>query len=87
MLQLKSMFNKYDFHIVTEKTKSNIKLREKYKVDYLVYGTKYHLFKYIFKFAYNILKLLHNLQQPKYTTMLKIKLTIIKSKKISWFFK
>lgn len=56
MLQLCPLFEKYDYHIITEKTKSNIKLREKYKVDYLVYGTKYHLFKYIFKFTYNILK-------------------------------
>ena len=41
MLQLKEMFKKYDFHIITEKTKSNMGLKTKYphRVNYLVYGT------------------------------------------------
>lgn len=61
MLQLKDMFEKYDYHIVTEKTKSTIGLKDKYpgKVDYLVYGTKHNLLKYIFKFSFNILKSLY----------------------------
>ena len=58
LLQLSSMFNKYDFHLVTEKTKSNSYLKRDYKkrVSYLVYGTKLHLFSYIFKLTYNCLK-------------------------------
>lgn len=61
MMMLKDMFNKYDFHIITENTKSNLKLKEKYlgKVDYLVYGTKEHLLSYIFKFPYNCFKSLY----------------------------
>ena len=58
MMQLKKMFDKYDYHIVTEKTKSNMKLKDKYKgrVNYLVYGTKDHMISYPFKLLYNIIK-------------------------------
>ena len=30
LLQLKEMFPKYDYHIITEKTKSNLSLKKKY---------------------------------------------------------
>ena len=45
MLQLKELFEKYDYYIVTEKTKSNLNLKNKYKnkVSFLVYGTKDHM--------------------------------------------
>lgn len=57
LLQLKTLFKKYDSYIITEKTKSTVQLKGKYsKVNYLVYGTKDHLFIYIFKVIYNIIK-------------------------------
>jgi len=57
LLQLDSLFKKYDSYLITEKTKTNINLKNKYnKVYYLVYGTKDHMFSYIFKFTYNIIK-------------------------------
>ena len=58
MLQLKELFKKYDYFIITEKTKSNIKLKQKYKdrISYLVYGTKDHLLSYPFKLLYNCFK-------------------------------
>lgn len=58
LLQLEPLFAEYDSYIVTEKTKSNMGLLDKYpnKVMYLVYGTKSHLFSYLFKFLYNIVK-------------------------------
>ncbi|MCI6271547.1 MAG: polysaccharide biosynthesis protein [Erysipelotrichaceae bacterium] len=56
LLKLEPLFKEFDYHLVTEKTKSNISLKEKYKVSYLVYGTKKQLFSYFFKFAFNILK-------------------------------
>lgn len=58
MMQLKDLFSKYDYHIITEKTKSTLEFRNKYKnrVDYLVYGTKDHLITYPFKLLYNCLK-------------------------------
>ena len=31
LLQLKEMFNKYDYHIVTEKDKTTEKLKDKYE--------------------------------------------------------
>lgn len=61
LMQLRPMFEKYDYHIITEKTKSNLKLKEKYpgKIGYLVYGTKLHRFTYIFKLLYNCFKSLY----------------------------
>lgn len=58
MMRLKSMFAYYDYDIVTEKTKSNLSLKEDYKkhIHFLVYGTKDHLFSYIFKLIYNCFK-------------------------------
>ena len=57
LLQLKSLFKKYDSYIITEKTKSTVQLKDKYsKINYLIYGTKDHLFIYIFKVIYNIIK-------------------------------
>ncbi len=57
LLEMSDLFKDYDTTIVTEKTKSNMYLKDKYdKVYYLVYGTKSHLFTYLFKFTYNIFK-------------------------------
>ena len=52
------MFKNYDYYIVTEKTKSNLKMREKYlkRVSFLVYGSYTTLFKkitYPFKLLIN----------------------------------
>ena len=57
LLQLKPMFEKCEYTLITEKTKSNQNLIDQYPghVHYLAYGTKQHLFKYLFVFAYNIL--------------------------------
>ncbi|MBQ2409001.1 MAG: polysaccharide biosynthesis protein, partial [Bacilli bacterium] len=61
---------KYNYHIITEYTDSTKNLCKTYegKVDYLVYGTKDHLFSYIFKFSFNILKsfYLYFKIRPKY---------------------
>lgn len=61
LLQLKNMFEKYDYHIVTERTKSNLSLKDKYpkKVSFLVYGTyttKLNKLIYPFKLLYNTIK-------------------------------
>ena len=58
LLELNDLFKLYDSIIVTEKTKSNLYLKDKYKkVYYLVYGTKSHLFTYLFKFTFNVFKI------------------------------
>lgn len=61
LMQLKPMFSKYDYHIITEKTKSNLALKEKYqdKIEFLVYGTKDHILSYPFKLLYNCFKSLY----------------------------
>ena len=60
LLELEPLFKKYDSTIVTERTDSNLYLKEKYeKVDYLIYGTKSHIFSYFFKFFFNFFKSLY----------------------------
>lgn len=61
LMQLKKMFDKYNYYIVTEKTKSNLNLKNKYKnkISYLVYGTKDHMLTYPFKLLYNCFKSLY----------------------------
>lgn len=61
MMMLNSMFKKYDYHIITEKTKTTKLLKTKYqkRIDYLVYGTKDHLISYPFKLLFNCFKSLY----------------------------
>lgn len=61
MLMLEKMFNRYDYHIITEKTKSTIKMKDKHKekMNYLIYGTKDHLLTYPFKLLANCFKSLY----------------------------
>lgn len=59
--QLSPLFEKYEYHIITEKDDSTIKLKEKYgeKIDYLPYGTRSHIIKYIFTYIYLCLKTIY----------------------------
>ena len=73
LMQLKPMFNNYDYHIITEKTKSNLSLKKKYpgRVNYLVYGTYTTFIKnliYPFKLLYNTVKsfILYLIIKPEY---------------------
>ena len=61
LLQLKTLFEKYDYNIITEKDKTNEYLKEEYgkRVKYLPYGTRSHLLKYIFIYFYLILKTIY----------------------------
>ena len=58
LMQLQSIFNKYDYHIITEKNDTNLKLKDKYgdRISYLVYGARNYMLSYMFKFPYNIIK-------------------------------
>lgn len=61
LLQLKELFSKYDYYIVTEKTKSNLSLKDKYKnrISFLIYGTyttKLNKIVYPFKLLLNTIK-------------------------------
>lgn len=69
LLELKSLFNHYEYCIVTEKTPNNKDLNNKYsKVYYLLYGTKHHLFTYPFILFCNcFISLFYYLKfRPKY---------------------
>lgn len=73
LMQLKSMFDKYDYYIVTEKTKSNLSLKNKYskRVSYLIYGSYTTFSKkvlYPFKLLLNCFKSLfiYIKVRPKY---------------------
>ena len=58
LLALSPLFSKYDSHIFTEKTNSTLILKKSYgkRMHYFVFGSKIHLFSYLFKFSYNILR-------------------------------
>jgi len=70
LMQLKPMFSKYNYHIITEKTQTTKGLKKEYdkKIDYLLYGTRSKIFSYIFIFIFNILKsiYLYLKIRPKY---------------------
>ena len=70
LMQLSPLFEKYDYHIMTEKTKSNLPLKNKYgnKINYLIYGTKDKKLIYPIKFIYNCFKsaILYIKIRPKY---------------------
>lgn len=61
LLKLKPMFEKYDYHIITEKDKTNEYLKQEYgeKILYLPYGTRSKIFSYIFKYIYLCIKTIY----------------------------
>ena len=61
LLNLKKMFKKYDYSIITENTKSNKALKSEYpgKVHYVLYGTKHNKIKYPFVVIINCLMCLY----------------------------
>lgn len=56
LLELKSIFKNYNYVLVTEKTSVTKDMNEKYNMEYLLYGSRQYLFKYIFIFLSNIFK-------------------------------
>lgn len=55
LLQLKPLFDKYDYHIITEKDDMTKGYKKEYKekISYMIYGTRSHMFKYIFQLIAN----------------------------------
>ncbi len=58
LMQLKVLFKKYDYTIVTEKDKSNESLKNKYgdRLFFLPYGTRAKIISYIFKYLFLCIK-------------------------------
>ncbi len=59
MLKIDSLFKKYDYVLVTEKNDISLKLKNKYKIEYLLYGSRYYPFKYFFVSIVNVFKNLY----------------------------
>ena len=70
LMQLKPLFNKYNYHIITEKDKSTEDFKKIYneKISYLKYGTRKNLFIYPFILLFNCFKsfYLYIKIRPKY---------------------
>ena len=70
LLQLKPLFEKYDYYIITEKDKSTSNLSKTFenKISYLIYGTRQKKLLYPFIFLFNCLKsiYLYFKIKPKY---------------------
>ncbi len=58
LMCLEKLFKEYEYLIVTEKTDSVAMLKQKYNIEFLKYGSRFYLFKYIFVVIYNIFKCL-----------------------------
>ena len=60
-MQLAPLFEKYEYHIITEKDEASKALKEKYKgkISYLPYGTRTKIFSYIFKYFYLCIKTIY----------------------------
>lgn len=56
ILELKKMFEDYTYSLVTEKTDVTIKLKDKYKISFLKYGSRKYIFSYLFIATFNIFK-------------------------------
>lgn len=56
LLRLEPLFNEYDYLLVTENTDTTKCMKEKYNIEYLMYGSRFYPFKYIFVVIYNIFK-------------------------------
>lgn len=70
MLQMKKIFDDYNYVLVTEKTDVTKDLKEKHNTEYLVYGSRKYLFKYIFIFTFNILKSIYLFIKYRPTTII-----------------
>lgn len=56
LLELKSLFNKYNYVLVTEKTDVTKKMHEKYNIEYLHYGSRNQKLLYPFILLGNCIK-------------------------------
>lgn len=58
LLRLEPLFKEYNYLLVTEATDTTKDMSKKYNMDYLMYGSRFYPFKYIFVVIYNIFKCL-----------------------------
>ena len=56
LLELKSIFEDYNYVLVTEKTDVTKSMKDKYKMSYLKYGSRKYILKYILVALFNLIK-------------------------------
>jgi len=56
MLQMKEIFNKHKYVLITEKTDVTKEMKNEYNTEYLIYGSRKYLLKYLIIFTLNIFK-------------------------------
>ena len=56
LLKLEKIFNNYNYVVVTEKNQISLQLNNKYNIEYLLYGSRNQLFKYVFICIANFFK-------------------------------
>ncbi|SDH62948.1 PssD/Cps14F family polysaccharide biosynthesis glycosyltransferase [Alteribacillus bidgolensis] len=56
LMQLKPLFEKYDYYLVTEKTEVTAAMKKKHPMSFLVYGARNYPISYLFKFSFNCFK-------------------------------
>ena len=56
LLELKSIFEDYNYVLVTEKTDVTKYMKDKYKISYLKYGSRKYILKYILVALFNLIK-------------------------------
>lgn len=59
MLQMKEIFNKHKYVLVTEKTDVTKEMKDEYNTEYLIYGSRKYILKYLIIFTLNIFKSLY----------------------------
>lgn len=56
ILQIKELFEEYDYVLVTEKTEVTLDMKKKYNMGYLLHGSKQYPISYALKEVYNFFK-------------------------------
>lgn len=56
ILKLESLYNNYEYLLVTEQTTLTKNLKEKYNVEFLKYGPNKNILKYLYTVIYNTFK-------------------------------
>ena len=59
LLELKKVFKKDQYVLITEKTGVSLDLKNKYNIEFLKYGSRQYLLSYLFIFPFNIFKSLY----------------------------
>lgn len=56
LLCLEKLFDEYEYLLITEETDITKEFQDKYNMEFLKYGSRHYIFRYIFVFLYNVFK-------------------------------